>query len=333
MTDEKKDDFDAMFDQAAHEAERTPEQVAADTAAAEKASAAAAAAAETPEAKAAKEAADKAAADEAARVAAEAAAAAETPEAKVAREAAEKVAADATAKAAADEAARAAAAAAVETPEAKAAKEKAEADAKAAREALEASIAPYQPDEKERAALAQFEKEFPGEYMGVMAKFKEQDRKVNRQVYDAVQGILKEYTPRLATVEATVTETAVDRHFNTIKAAHADFDATAPKVAAWIKTQPAYLQPAMQAVYDQGAAADVVALFSDYKKATGITVVDPAAEAAAREAAEKAAAAKARGAAGAEDLAPVGSRRSTAAARGAPDKNDYAGAWAELEKA
>jgi hypothetical protein len=330
MTEDKKDDFDLAFEELVVAESKTPEQQEADRKAAEAATAAAAAAAETPEAKAAREATEAAAA-ETARVAAEAAtaaaaAAAETPEAKATREAAEKVAADAAAKAVADakvvsdataaaqaEAARKAAetAAAAETPE-----------AKAAREAIEASIKPYEPDDTEKAALAQFQKEFPGEYKGMMARFKEQDRTINARVYEAVQKILKEHGGRLANVEATVTTSAVDRHFADLHAAHADYDAVIPKVDAWINTQPAYLQPAMRAVYEGGTTADVSALVADYKKANGIAAV-AAAPAAAAPAAKAAAA-------GADDLAPVTTRRTTTAAKGAPDKNDYSGAWEEL---
>ena len=42
------------------------------------------------------------------------------------------------------------------------------------------------------------------------------------------------------------------------------------KVPDWIKSQPAYLQGAMQAVYDQGDAESVIALVADFKKATGV---------------------------------------------------------------
>ena len=104
------------------------------------------------------------------------------------------------------------------------------------------------------------------------------------------------------------------------------------KGAGWIKIRPAYLRPAMQAVYDSGTTQDVIALVADFKKAAGTTAVDPAvAAAAARAAAE--AAAKGGKKDGAADLEPVGSRRTTAAARGAPDKNDLDGAWEELTAA
>jgi hypothetical protein len=163
-----------------------------------------------------------------------------------------------------------------------------------------------------------------------MARFKAQGQDVNAKVHAAMQTILKNIAPRLATVETVVGNTEAERHFAALHTAHADFDVVVPKVAEWIKAQPAYLRSAMQAVYDGGTTQDVLALVADYKRATG-TAADPAAEAAAKAAAE--AAAKGRKKDGTADLEPVGSRRTTAAARGAPDKNDLDGAWEELTAA
>ena len=198
-------------------------------------------------------------------------------------------------------------------------------EAKAAREAPEASIPPYEPDETEKAALAQFEKDFPTEYAAMVAKFKAQDREINARVYKAVQAVLQEVRPRLATVESTAQAEAVSRHFNTLRSAHADYDEVITKIPAWIKTLPSYAQVGAQAVYDGGTTEEVLALVTDYKKAVGTTAA-PASGGAAP-------AGGAAPSSGAADLAPVSSRRSTPTQRGAPDKQDYNGAWEELEAA
>jgi protein-disulfide isomerase-like protein with CxxC motif len=150
------------------------------------------------------------------------------------------------------------------------------------------------------------------------------DRDINARVYAAVQGVIKHMDPRLTQVEATTGQESEARHFAALHTAHPDYDTVIAAVPAWIKTQPAYLQPAMQAAYDQGTTADVTALVADYKKAAGITAVAPA----------PAPAPAPKPASDAANLAPVTSRRSAAApTKGTPDPNDFEGAWAELSAA
>lgn len=312
------DEFDKAFEELAVAAAAEPAKGAADDKSAE--------GTKTPEEIAAEEAAaTKAAADTKAAEDAAAAAAAETPEAKAAREAAEaKAAADAKtaaeAKAAEDARAAAAAKPPEETPE-----------AKAAREAAEAALKPYEPTPEEAQALEQFKKDFPNEYAAVEARLKSVDRDINARVHAAVKGLVDTMTPRLAAVETTAVNAEAERHFAALRTAHPDYDQVIEKVPAWIKTQPAYLQPAMQAVYDQGTTQDVAQLVADFKKASGV-VTDPGAAAAAAKAAADEAAAKKR-AEEAAALAPVGTRRSAPAQSGTADKSNYDAAWAELEAA
>ncbi len=203
-------------------------------------------------------------------------------------------------------------AAPVETPE-----------QKTAREAFEASIKPYEPSEEEKAALAKMKVDFPGEYVAIEARLKSVDRDINARVYAAVKDVMQQMDGRLTPVEQTVNTTSLESHKAAIHAAHADFDAVVPKVAEWIKTQPAYLQPALQAVYDQGTTEDVIALVSDYKKAAGITAAPPTPTPKPAPAAP----------ADAADLAPVGTKRAITGPKGAPDKLDYDGAWNDLAAA
>lgn len=334
-------EFAAAFEEVAATAELSPEEQVKAKAAAEEAARKAALEAETPEAKKAREDAEakvKADAEEKAR---QEALANETAEAKLARETAEKEAAEkarleAEAKAKADAEAKARAEAeekARKEAEAKAAQETPE--AKAAREAYEASLKPYEPTEAEVKALAQFEKDFPNEYAAMQARLKGVDREVNAKVHAALAGVMERMGSRLTAVEAVAGNTALDRHLAALHTAHADYDAVIVKVPAWIKSQPAYLQPAMQAAYDEGTTEDVIALVSDFKKATGVTTTtndDGAAEKARLEAA-RAAEAKEKARQEAAALRPVGSRRSVAGPKGEADKNDYDGAFAEVAAA
>jgi hypothetical protein len=197
-------------------------------------------------------------------------------------------------------------------------------EAKAAREAFEETIKPYQPSDAEKAALAQFAKDFPNEYAAVEARLKSVDRDINSRVHEAVKAIVGHMDPRLSSVEATTIHESAERHFAALHTAHPDYDTVIAAVPAWIKTQPAYLQPAMQQVYDQGTTADVSSLVADYKKSAGITVAAPA----------PAPVPAPKPAADAANLAPVTTRRSAAApTKGTPDPNDFEGAWAELSSA
>ena len=191
-----------------------------------------------------------------------------------------------------------------------------------AREAFEASIKPYEPTEEEKQALAKMKEDFPNEYAAMETRLKSVDRDINARVHAAVVEAMKSVDTRLAPVEQTVSITAFDAHMNALHTAHPDFDALVPKVKDWIGTQPEYVRPALQAVYDRGTTKDVISLFADYKKATRSFVTPPpeVPSPAAKPA-------------GADDLAPVSVKRAVTGPKGVPDKNDLEGAWAELSAA
>ena len=199
----------------------------------------------------------------------------------------------------------------VETPE-----------AKAAREEFERSIAPYTPTPEEAAALEAFKREFPGEAMAIDARLKAVDRDINARVYKAVQELFKHVDGRMAPVEQTVTTAAIEQHVAALHAAHSDYDAVITKVPAWIKTLPSYAQAGAQAVFDQGTTQEVIALVNDFKKANNMGAAAPAPAPAARPTPT-----------GADDLAPVSSRRAAVTPKGAPDPNDFISAFNEAAAA
>jgi hypothetical protein len=91
----------------------------------------------------------------------------------------------------------------------------------------------------------------------------------------------------------------------------------------------------MQAAYDKGDTQSVVDLVATFKAATGrAAVTETPEQVAAKQAAIDAAAAKAKAAADdAANLAPVGAKRTNTAPKGAVDKNDYDGSFAEAAAA
>ena len=194
---------------------------------------------------------------------------------------------------------------------------------KQAREDFEATLQPYKPSAEEEKALEKYRKDFPEEAVAIDALLKSRDRTVNAQIYQAVQAVLKQVGDVLGPVAANTQEMTRERHFTAIRGAHSDYDAVVGKIPDWIKTQPAYLRPAMQQVYDEGSAQDVIELVAGYKAS-----VKPAVAAAPD--LKPAPAAKPSDAA---DLEPVGGRRTAPGLRGTPDPNDFDGAFNEAAKA
>lgn len=324
-----EDTFDADFAAAAEAAEKgeaapapaekTADEIAADAKAVEDAQKV------TDDAAAAKKVEDDAAAAKALQDA--------KPADQVAAEAKAASDAAAAAKVAAD--AAAAAKAAADAAAAETAKTDSEA-AKAAKAKLDTELADYVPTDDEKVAIDNFVKNFPTEKVAIDAHMKQLSKSVDQRVFKAVQDALSLVYKDLTPLAKTTAEVAQERHVTAIRTAVPDFDAVVDKLPAWIKTQPAYLQPAMQRTYDEGSAQDVIALANDYKKAVGIVAADPVAAAAKakaeKEAADKAAA-KAKADKDAADLVAVKSRRSTPTPTGTKDPNDFDGAFAEAADA
>lgn len=353
------DEFDKAFGEAAVLDEKKPvveDTSAADAQALKDADAAKAAAATTPpagetaEQKTAREAAEKTATD----AAAAAALAAETPEQKTARETAEAQAVKDT-KAAADAKLLTDAAAATLAEDARRRKATDDAAAQALADAKKktddaaalveaAALAPYEFSEDEKKFLEKFKTDFPGEYAGMEARMKQMGQSTKAQIHAAVKEVEQRMNAALVPLAAQTEEQARAAHTTAIYTAHADFNDVVVKLPEWIKTQPAYLQPTMQAVYDKGDTQSVIALVSDYKKAAGIVVAPAAGVTAATgktaaqiatetAAATAAAAAKAQAAVDAAGLLPVSSKSTIPAAQGGTDKNDFDAAFAEASDA
>ena len=256
----------------------------------------------------------------------------ETAEEKTTREAAEvKAAADAKVKADADAriAVEAKVRADAEAKVAAEAKAKLAADAKVAIEAdrkakAEALSKPYEPTAEETAALAVLKKEWPEQHAAIEARLKSSAHDVQRQVHAAVQEALKQVGAVVNPLAASVAANDAERHETAIRAAHPDADEVVPLVGEWIKKQPAYLQAAYQKVYDDGSTKEVNDLFTRFKTETGYkvkpaaVVVPPKPGPTAEEIAAG---------------APVGTRRATPNPKGAPDKEDWDGAFDEASRA
>lgn len=139
---------------------------------------------------------------------------------------------------------------------------------KAAREQFEESIKAYEPTVEEKAALDKFQKDFPDEFAAMQARFKSVDRDINARVHAAVTAVLNHMNATVTPLTEGFNASSVEKHFAALHSAHSDYDEVIAKVPAWIETQPAYIRPALQKIYDSGTTSDVIALVSDFKKST-----------------------------------------------------------------
>ena len=258
-----------------------------------------------------------------------------TDEQKAAKEAEEKAAAEAAAKEAAEQAAeeqriKAEAFARVEAEnqikaqQEEAARRKKDAEDKAAAEKAEAEkhTAAYVQTEEEKVLEAKFKENFPDEYAATQMMLRRMRQELTAEVYKGQQSVVQQINRDVTPLKENLEKADALAHANAIRAAHSDFDTVIAKFPEWIKQQPAHLQPGLALVYDQGTTEQVISLVADMKK----TVVPPSSSGAppakpAPTAAELAA------------LAPVTSGRATPSPRGAPDKDDFDGAFAEAAAA
>lgn len=146
--------------------------------------------------------------------------------------------------------------------------------------------------------------------------------KIYREVAVALKGILGTVNPIVQSAQ----QTAEEKHYAAIEAAHPDYLEVVKDIDSWIEKQPKYLQTAMNAVLDSGSAVEVNDLFARFKQETGrvapqvkpdqsLLQSKPAVDETVDETVVQA-------------MAPViGGRK--AAVSSAVDPNDFSGAWKE----
>lgn len=125
-------------------------------------------------------------------------------------------------------------------------------------------------DGEEDESVKAFLEEFPELAAPIQKMIEKVAKKHGKSV---AEEITSKVEGRLAPIAQTVQETTVQKHLSTIRATHEDFEQIVQSgdLQEWIKSQPRYMQPALQEVYERGYAEDVVDLLSQYKQARGIT--------------------------------------------------------------
>lgn len=146
-------------------------------------------------------------------------------------------------------------------------------------------VTPAGPTAEELAAEAQYRKDWP-EHAAREDRLKAQLEKVENLLAETTKTLQGQIAPAVDAIH----QTAEEKHYNTIYAAHADAETIYPKVQEWITKQPKFLQPQYNSVLENGAASDIVDLFTLYKEANPATETPagPTAEELAAEAARTA---------------------------------------------
>jgi len=92
---------------------------------------------------------------------------------------------------------------------------------------------------------------------------------ISKLVEQGVNATVAKLTSLIEPLQASAKESSVDKHFNAIRTAHADFDTlmAGDAVDKWIETQPAFVRGRYQEVLERGNASEVSGLISAYKEA------------------------------------------------------------------
>jgi ATP-dependent exoDNAse (exonuclease V) beta subunit len=147
-----------------------------------------------------------------------------------------------------------------------------------------------------------------------------------KEYHQIVQHVFAEIKKQYAPLEETVQILANELQLAQLKTVVPEYDAVDPDaVKAWVKDQPAYLQPAYNHVINKGTADEVADLVQRYRQATGATAPAAPAPAAPTPPSKKTdTALPADAKQAAASLAPVGSKRSVVAPSGEPADFDAA---------
>ena len=156
---------------------------------------------------------------------------------------------------------------------------------------------------------------------------------VNAAVKAATANIYAQVNRVLEPIVSAIGQSQVRDHFAAIEAAHPGYESLVPGVQAWVATQPAVVQTALNGVLTRGTTQQVIELLGYYKAATASAPAAPAAPAAPTAQAPAAPAGvppkvvDPKVAAAAAATAPVSASRATKP--GTVDSTDYDAAFAE----
>jgi hypothetical protein len=191
---------------------------------------------------------------------------------------------------------------------------------------IAALLKPYEPTAEQQAALDVLEKEWPDQAKAMKTMLAAQAKAHEQALYKNTEAVLAYMNNQLGTVSPAVQNLVQAQHVNAITTAHPDIQTVLPQVEAWVAGQPELLKKPFEAVLKEGSTQEVIDLVAHYKAqvkpVVPVTPATPAAPVAPAVPAAQIAAVR-----------TVRSGRVTPSAKGAPDPDDYEGAWAEAAQA
>jgi hypothetical protein len=138
----------------------------------------------------------------------------------------------------------------------------------------EAKIQDAKSGEGSTEAQEQVLEEYRGEFPEVVEDMKPFiQRMINEGIKNGLSQFQNEINERVAPVEKIANETAAERYFSSIRAAHPDADAIVDDKAfnVWVNKQPSFVKASyIDALEYKRPASDLIEMFSAYKDAAGI---------------------------------------------------------------
>ena len=125
---------------------------------------------------------------------------------------------------------------------------------------------------EEKAELATYDEEFDVVSKTESKKRTLFEKKMKAYIANMVETSNKSLLTNLAPFLMASEKSSEEAHFSAIKGQHQDFEKYRDdgSLKKWIDEQPGYLKKEMQRVYSEGEAADVIDLFSRFKKDNNI---------------------------------------------------------------
>jgi len=189
--------------------------------------------------------------------------------------------------------------------------------------ALEApEIKDYELSEEQKKVIAAFESDWSDHAAYTKIIQEQQAHNLEARLTRTLASVVQKFYQDLAPVIQSHVKSEAKGHFETIRAAHQDYDEVVHLLPKWIESQPKYLRPALKSVYDSGSTSDVIDMVAQFKQATGRVTPQEGNPPPVVRPAPKVDAAKVAA------LAPVSSRRTAVETKGV-DANDFDSGWQE----
>lgn len=126
--------------------------------------------------------------------------------------------------------------------------------------------------DEQKAQLDEYEKDF--EVVSQMEGLKRniERNKLRKELDDWKKDIMSKLEAQITPFTTRINEKDEEAHFEYIKSRHEDYEAYVEdgSLMEWINSKPKYMRPSLLEVYNKGVQEDVVELFSDFKRETGV---------------------------------------------------------------